>query len=137
MSSDGIREPLRDAAESKTLSMRRNSVRGNRETLETPAPQGVGRSGKALCRKPDMNVLRESDGLIVPTKRANKAGLKAAAESVEGRGPTKGNGQSNLTRAGHSAGKSVESDRWAYEQRHRGTHATPLIVTTRGKSRMR
>ncbi len=91
MSSDGTREPLRDAAESKTLSMRRNSVRGNRETLETPAPQGAGRSGKALCRTPDMNVLRESDGLIVPKKRANKTGLKAVAESVEGRGPTKGN----------------------------------------------
>ncbi len=34
---------------------------------------------------------RESDGPIVPVKRANKAGVKAVAESVEGRGPTKGN----------------------------------------------
>jgi hypothetical protein len=34
---------------------------------------------------------RESDGLIVPVKRANKAGVKAVAESVEGRGSTKGN----------------------------------------------
>ena len=33
MSSDGIREPLRDAAESKTLSMCGNSLRENRESL--------------------------------------------------------------------------------------------------------
>ena len=38
-----------------------------------------------------MHVSGESDDLIVPTKRANKAGPSAAAESVEGRGSTKGN----------------------------------------------
>jgi hypothetical protein len=38
-----------------------------------------------------MHVLRESDDSIVPKKRANKAGPKAAAELVEGRGSTKGN----------------------------------------------
>src|SRR5271166_4139587 len=89
--SDANREPPMDAAESETLRMRGNSMHGNRETLETPAPQGAGRSGKALCRTPDMHVFRESDGPIVPEKRANKAGPKAAAESVEGRGPAKGN----------------------------------------------
>ena len=89
--SDANRKPPMDAAESETLRMCGNSMHGNRETLETPTPQGAGRSGKALCRTPDMHVLRESDDPIVPEKRMNKAGLKAVAESVEGRGPTKGN----------------------------------------------
>ena len=65
-----------------------------------------GRSEKANCRTTDMHVSRESDGPIVPKKRANKAGPKAAAESVEGRGSTKGNAAANLTRAGHRAGEA-------------------------------
>jgi hypothetical protein len=81
--SDANRKPFVDAAESETLRMRGNSMHGNRETLETPAPQGTGRFGKTFCRTPDMHVTRESDGPIVPEKRANNAGLKAAAESVE------------------------------------------------------
>ena len=86
------RELFSDAAESETLSMRGNSVHGNRETLETPTPDGGGgRSEKACCRTTDLHVSRESDDPIVPEKRANKAGLTAAAESVEGRGSTKGN----------------------------------------------
>ena len=89
--SDAHRKPPMDAAESETLSMRGNSMHGNRETLETPSPQGAGRSEKANGRTADMHVSRESDGPIVPEKRTNKAGPLAAAESVEGRGPTKGN----------------------------------------------
>ena len=86
------RELSTDAAESETLSMRGNSMHGNREPLETPTPNGGGgRSVKACCRTTDMHVSRESDGPIVPKKRANNAGPTAAAESVEGRGPTKGN----------------------------------------------
>jgi hypothetical protein len=38
-----------------------------------------------------MHVAGESDDLVVPAKRANKTGLKAVAESGEGRGSTKGN----------------------------------------------
>ena len=94
--SDDRRKPLVDAAESKTLRMRGNSMHGNRETLETPPPQGGGRSEKALCRTADMHVPRESDDSIVPEKRANKAGPKAATEPVEGRGSTKGNAQRTL-----------------------------------------
>ena len=45
--SDADRKPLMDAAESETLRMRGNSMHGNRETLETPTPQGAGRSRKA------------------------------------------------------------------------------------------
>src|SRR5262245_56246521 len=71
-----------------------SSMRGNREALQTPTlPSSVGRSKKAKGRNVDMHVCRESDGPIVPTKRANKAGAQSAlaAESAEGRRATKGN----------------------------------------------
>ena len=96
MSGDAHRKPSLDAAESKTLSMRGNSMHGNRETLETPAPQGAGRFEKANGRTADAHVFRESDGLVVPKKRTNKTGPMAAAESVEGRGSTKGNAERTL-----------------------------------------
>jgi hypothetical protein len=96
--------------------MRGNSLHGNRETLEISPLCGGGRSEKALCRTPDMHVSRESDGPIVPEKRANKAGLMAVAESVEGRGSTKGNRQASLTRCGHSAAESVASACLPYEK---------------------
>ena len=60
---------------------------------------------KGQCRTPDMHVSRESDGPIVPEKRANKAGLKAAAESVEGRGSTKGNAERTLLAPDTEPGK--------------------------------
>ena len=103
--SDANRKPLVDAAESETLRMRGNSMHGNRETLETSSPQGEERPGKALCRTPGMHVPRESDGPIVPEKRTNKAGPKAAAESVEGRGPTKGNAARTLLAPDTEPGK--------------------------------
>ncbi|MGH7136048.1 MAG: reverse transcriptase domain-containing protein, partial [Pirellulales bacterium] len=40
---------------------------------------------------PNTHVAGESDGLIIPRKQTNKAGPTAVAESVEGRGPAKGN----------------------------------------------
>src|SRR5262249_34963131 len=87
------RERSFNTAESETLGMWGNSMRGNREALQTPTLDSrVGRSKKAKSRKVDMDVCRESDGLIVPTKRANKAsGYTLAAESAEGRRATKGN----------------------------------------------
>ena len=97
------RERSFDAAESETLSMCGNSMRENRETLQTPTPDGgVGRSEKAEPNA-DMHVSGESDGVVVPTKRANKAARCVAAESVEGRTPTKGN-ELLMPRAGHRAG---------------------------------
>jgi hypothetical protein len=86
------RERFFDTAESETLGMWGNSMRENREALQTPALDGsVGRSKKAKGRKVDMHVCGESDGLVVPTKRANKAGAYAlVAESAEGRRSTKG-----------------------------------------------
>ena len=104
--SDDQREPLKNAAESETLRMRGNSLHGNQETLEVPPPPcGEGRSEKACGRTSDMHATRESDGPIVPEKRANKAGPKAAAESVEGRGPTKGNAQRTLLAPDSEPGK--------------------------------
>ena len=52
-----------------------------------------------------MHVSRESDGPIVPKKRANKAGPMAAAESVEGRGSTKGNATETLLAPDSEPGK--------------------------------
>src|SRR5215813_4247430 len=88
------RERSFDTAESETLGMWGSSMRENREALQTPTlPSSVGRSKKAKGRTVDMHVCGESDGLIVPTKRANKAGAQPAlaAESAEGRRTTKGN----------------------------------------------
>src|SRR5215470_16019253 len=87
------RERSFDTAESETLGMWGSSMRENREALQTPTRDGgVGRSKKAKSRNVDMHVCRESDGLVVPVKRANKAGAEAlAAEFAEGRRSTKGN----------------------------------------------
>jgi hypothetical protein len=57
-----------------------NSMRENREALQTPAlDDSVGRSKKAKGRKVDMHVCGEPDGHVVPTKRANKADWYALA----------------------------------------------------------
>src|SRR6266511_1614194 len=86
------RELFFDTAESEALGMCGNSMRENRETLQTPTLNGSGgRSKKAKGRNVDMHVCGESDGLIVPTKRANKVDAYAlAAESAEQRRQTKG-----------------------------------------------
>jgi len=76
--------------------MRGNSLRGNRETLETPLLKySWGRSEKAQGQTSDMHASRESDDSIVPEKRANNA-EPSAAESVEGRGSIKGNATRTL-----------------------------------------
>ena len=86
------RELFFDTAESETLGMWGNSMCENREALQTPTLGSVGRSKKAKSRNVDMHVCGESDGLVVPTKRANKVDADAlAAESAEGRMATKGN----------------------------------------------
>ncbi len=83
------REFLFDATESQTLRMDPSSHCGNRETSVVPCGEvsSRGRLEKATSRTADMHVTEESDGLIVPAKRANKTGTPAA----EGRGSTKGN----------------------------------------------
>ena len=87
------RERSFDTAESETLGMWGNSMRENREALQTPTHDGgVGRSKKSKSRNFDMHVCGESDGLVAPTKRANKADAQdaLAAESAEERRSTKG-----------------------------------------------
>src|SRR5262249_40661192 len=82
--------PVRDPAQSKTLSMRGNSSHGNREIPSAPAEDGAaGRSGKAPSRTPGTHAGGKSDGCIVPRKPPNKG--RRPAEAVEGRQPTKGN----------------------------------------------
>ena len=53
--------------------------------------------GKVYDRAPNMYASGESDDLIVPRKQANNAGPMAAAEPVEERGSTKGNGIQSAT----------------------------------------
>jgi len=128
-----LREPSTDAAESKTLSMRRSSMRENRETSGTPAPnKDAGRSGKAASRTPDAHVREESDDLVVPTKRANNVGQPAAAESVEGRGSTKGNSCSLATRR-----TQRRKPRVVLTGRDTGRRIKRRPRSTQGKSRMR
>ena len=68
------RERSFNTAESETLGMWGNSMRENREAPQRPTRDGrVGRSKKAEGRNFDMHGCRESDGLIVPRKRANQA----------------------------------------------------------------
>jgi hypothetical protein len=50
----------------------------------------MGRVGKAMRREPTMNGPEKSDGLTVPTKSPNDAGV-LAKEAAEGKSPTKGN----------------------------------------------
>jgi hypothetical protein len=102
MKGDDRREPLLNAAESETLSMCGDSMRGNRETLGASPSKGVrwakcvgDRCEKVVGRTSGMHVLGESDGFTVPQKRANRA-ERSAAESVEERGSTKGNATRTL-----------------------------------------
>ena len=76
------RERSFDTAESETLGMWGNSMRENREALQTPTLDGVGRSKKAKSRNVDMHVCGESDGLVVPTKRANKVDAVCVGSGV-------------------------------------------------------
>src|SRR5262249_51281182 len=123
------RERPFDTAESETLGMWGSSMRENREALQTPTLDGSGgRSKKAKGRNVDVYVCRESDGPIVPTKRANKAGAEAlAAESAEGRRSTKGNAPQAHSCRTQSRGKRVTEVvvRTASCNRAAGRHINP------------
>ena len=107
------RERSFDTAESETLGMWGNTMRENREALQTPTLDGVGRSKTAKSRTVDMHVCGESDDLIVPTKRANKADGYAL---VAGRGT-----HHKRTRAGPRAGDASHRGCGAYDKRQEGT----------------
>ncbi len=53
----------------------RNNMHENRETSMASRDMRE-RSGKAICRKPDMYALEESDCAVVPMKLPNKEGLR-------------------------------------------------------------
>ena len=80
--SDAQRKPPMDAAESETLRMRGNSLHGNRETLETPSPQGGGRSEKAYRRTSDVHVSRESGPGKGPRKGAQERGPRKGGQAL-------------------------------------------------------
>ena len=85
-------ESCADPTESKTLCMRGNSLRGNREIPSAPPSDGmVGRSEQVDSRTTDVYVDGKSDGPIVPEKPPNNDGPVPSAEAVEERGSTKGN----------------------------------------------
>ena len=117
-----------DTAESETLGMCGNSMRENRETLQTPTLDGgVGRSEKAKGRKVDMHVCGESDDLIVPTKRANKARGCVGGGVRRGKGVDQGE-RTARTRAGHRAGDASHRGCGAYDKpypRTAGRHMNP------------
>jgi len=118
------RELPADAAESKTLSMRRNSVRGNRETQEIPTSLvHAGRSGKAgaVARHARLQGVGRSHS----TKEASEQSRTTGGGVRRGKGTDQGERHSNLTRAGHSAGEAwhgmvgrTESGRAAYLPSH-------------------
>ncbi len=70
--------------------MSENFKRENREIPMVSKPKEEERSANASGGTADMHAIGKSDGPIVPAKRANKTGTPAA-ESVEERGPPKGN----------------------------------------------
>ncbi len=125
-----MRELSFDTAESETLGMWGNSMRENRETLQAPTFDGVGRSKKAKSRNFDMYVCGESDGFIVPGKRTNKVAAYAlVAESAEERRPTKGNAPQAHLRRRQSRGCESQG-LWRIRQaarRDRRTRFTALL----------
>ena len=97
--------------------MRGNSEHGNRETSGVPSPDGgEGRPENAARGTSGVHAFEESDGSIVPQKRANKV-AEATAEHVEGSGPAKGNAREdkavptitpmNTSVFSESSGKSI------------------------------
>src|ERR671924_820020 len=122
------RELFFGTAESETLGMCGNSMRENREALQTPTLDGsAGRSKKAKSRNVDMDVCGESDGFIVPTKRANKvdAQYALAAESAEGRRPAKGNALQAYLRRTQSRGCKSQGLWRVRQARAAGRHMNP------------
>ena len=83
------------AAESKTLSMRGNSKRENRESPAVSESLDADRSANALGGTADRDVAGQSDGSVVPTKPANKEGAEPSAESAQERDSTKRNTEQN------------------------------------------
>ncbi len=87
-----IGKPPEDPAQSETLCMRGNSLRGKREIPGVPIDASrMGRLGKAKSRPPSVSARGKSDDCVVPEKPPNNDGVDPSAEVVEGRRSTKGN----------------------------------------------
>jgi RNA-directed DNA polymerase len=87
-----IGKPPADPAQSETLGMRGNSLRGKREIPGVPIDVSrMGRLGKAKSRPPSVYARGKSDDCVVPEKPPNNDGVDPSAEVVEGRRSTKGN----------------------------------------------
>src|SRR5208283_3245938 len=113
--SDDHRKPFMNVAESKTLRMRGNSLHGNRETLETPAPQGAGRSAKALPHGGHARF--QGVGRSHSTKEAGEQSQPKGGGGVRGgKGIDQGKRNASLTRCGHRAAESVASASVPYER---------------------
>ncbi|MGE5299442.1 MAG: hypothetical protein ACM3MB_00570 [Acidobacteriota bacterium] len=94
-------ECVTDPARSKTPCMHGNSMRENRESLQSSSEDGAGeRAGKNKVHNPAMDGCRKSDSPIAPAKQPNKdPNACGAAEAVEGRGLTGGKAaQQNISR---------------------------------------
>ena len=113
--SDANRKSYVDAAESKTLCMRGNSLRGNRETLEIPSLQGEGRSEKAL---PHVGHARfQGVGRSHSTKEADEQSWPEGGGGARGgKGIDQGERYASLTRCGLRAAESVASTCVAHER---------------------
>ena len=116
MRGDANRKPPLDAAESKTLRMRGNSLHGNRETLETPSPLRRGTVRKGTL--PYSGHARfQGVGRSHSTEEAGEQGRPEGGCGVRGgKGTDQGKRHASLTRGGHSAAKRVASASMAYEQ---------------------
>src|SRR5207247_10327186 len=111
----------------EALSRSENTSRENWDTQQTPTLNvSVVRSKKSKVRNVDMHVCGESDGLIVPTKRANKVDAYAlAAESAEERRPTKGNALQAYLRRTQSRGCKSQGLWRVRQARVAGRHMNP------------
>jgi group II intron reverse transcriptase/maturase len=78
-------------AESKNLGMSENSKRENREIPAVSDSNESERSANATGGTADMYATGKSDGVVVPTTRANHGAAEAPTESVEERAPAKRN----------------------------------------------
>ena len=78
------RERSFDTAESETLGMCGNSMRENREALQTPTLDRVGRSKKAKSRNVDMHVCGESDGLDSTNEAGEQSRRVCVGSGVRG-----------------------------------------------------
>src|ERR1017187_3648958 len=106
----------------------------NRETSAVSRRIGD-RSGKAICRTPDMHAVEGSDRAVVPMKLPNKEVLAASAEVVEGRARTKENVAESYTSPTQSGENSArESSVPGVTRRARSGIRFDAII--QGKSRM-